>query len=185
MTIQLRPRSLHMMLHIDTNRLNARQALATMNQIEKWVDDEVILINMSEAAYDEARAGSNQQRTRKATGFIFTIENDDEVSIHPTYQRIEAALFPEGAKDQNQKNDVRVVFEAQKYGAILITNDGASKSQPGGILGNRDKLKGMVRIFSDEEAVEFIRSKITERDELNRRIAQEFDLPLPEWTGRD
>lgn len=185
MTIQLQPRNLPLMFHIDTNRLNARQALATMNQIERWADDEVILINMSEAAYDEARAGSNPQRTRKATGFIFTIETDDEIAEHPTYQHIEAALFPEGARDQNQRNDVRVVFEAQKYGAMLITNDGASKSQPGGILGNRDKLNGMVRIFNDEEAVEFIRSKIAERDDLNRRIAQEFDLPLPEWTGRD
>jgi hypothetical protein len=185
MTIQLQPRDLHLMFHIDTNRLNARRALATMNQIEKWADDEVILINMSAAAYDEARAGSSPQRTRKATGFIFTIETEDEILEHPSYQHIETALFPDGAKDQNQRNDVLVVFEAQKYGAILITNDGASKSQPGGILGNRDKLKGMVRILSDAEAVEFIRSKIAARDELNRSIAKELGLPIPEWTGQD
>ncbi|MBK6593629.1 MAG: hypothetical protein IPG23_13270, partial [Burkholderiales bacterium] len=89
-----------------------------------------------------------------------------------------------GAKDQNQRNDVTVIYEAHKYGALLITNDGGSKTQPGGILGNRDKLKGMVRIFSDVEAVDFIRSRILERDEMNRRIAREFALPLPEGPAR-
>jgi hypothetical protein len=185
MTIQMQPRCLPMMFHIDTNRLNARQALETMNQIEKWADDEVILTNMSGTAYGESKAGNSVQRTNKANSYIFTIEMEDEIADHPDYRRIEAALFLGGAKDENQKNDVRVVFEAQKYGAYLITNDGASKTQPGGILGNREKLRDMLRILSDGEAVAFIKSKIRERDDLNCRIANECGLPLPEWTGKD
>lgn len=186
MTIAMEPRRLHLMFHIDTNRLNARQKLETMNQIEKWADDDVILINMSGTAHVESRAGSSTLRTRKANSFIFTIESDERGPAHDAvYRRIEEALFSGGAKDQNQRNDVTVIYEAHKYGALLITNDGGSKTQPGGILGNRDKLKGMVRIFSDVEAVDFIRSRIRERDEMNQRIAREFALPLPEWTGKD
>ena len=182
----MQPRDLHLMFHIDTNRLNARRGLETMNQIEKWADDGVILINMSGTAHTESKAGNSTRRTRKANSFIFTIESDSNGPRGDTiYRQIEEALFPGGAKDQNQINDVRIVCEANKYGASLITNDGGSKKQPGGILGNRDKLKGMVRIFSDDEAVEFIRDKIRERDELNGRIARELGLPLPEWTARD
>ena len=43
-------------LHIDTNLINARQKLADVNQLEKWCDDEVILINMSATAHGEAQA---------------------------------------------------------------------------------------------------------------------------------
>ena len=46
-------------------------------------------------------------------------------------------MFPNGAKDDNELNDVRIVCEAKKYEAILVTGDGGSKAQPGGILGNR------------------------------------------------
>jgi hypothetical protein len=67
----------------------------------------------------------------------------------------------------------------------LVTHDGGSRTQPGGILGNRDKLKGIVKILSDSEAVGFIRNKITERDEFNQRVNKEFGVDLPAWTGKD
>ena len=60
-------------LHIDTNLINARQKLLAMNQLERWFDDEVILINMSGTARTEALAGGSAQRTRKANERIFTI----------------------------------------------------------------------------------------------------------------
>jgi hypothetical protein len=67
----------------------------------------------------------------------------------------------------------------------LVTRDGGSRTQPGGILGNRDKLKDIVKILSDFEAVAFIREKISERDEFNQRVSLEFGVDLPEWTGKD
>ena len=59
------------------------------------------------------------------------------------------------------------------------------QKKPGGILGNREKLKDMLTIFSPDEAVDFVRSKIKERDDFNMRVAKEFGGELPEWTGKD
>jgi hypothetical protein len=53
------------------------------------------------------------------------------------------------------------------------TGDGASKSQPGGILGNREKLESLVHIMSAEEAVAFVKQKMQERDEFNRKFVAE------------
>jgi hypothetical protein len=178
-------RALHIpVLHIDANLINARQKLSAVNQLEKWAAEGIICINMSSTARIEARAGNNLSRTRKADGQIHTLTPPAEAS-DPQYQQIEAAIFPDGSKDENQQNDIKIVFEAAKYAAILVTGDGGSKTQPGGILGNRDKLKDMLKILSPEEAVDFVRSKIQERDNFNRRIVNEFGGELPEWTGRD
>lgn len=171
--------------HIDTNLINARGKLETMNQIEKWAEDEVILVHMSGVSFKEAQAGRNAARTRKALTHIFTLTDEGISPDDPKYRRIEAALFPNGAKSDNERNDVKVVYEAQHYAAILVTRDGASRGQPGGILGNRHKLKDFVQILSDGEAVEFIRDKIAGRDEFNQRVAREYGGALPEWTGRD
>lgn len=171
-------------LHIDTNLINARQKLDAVNRLEKWYEDGVVLINMSSTAYGEAKAGGNQRRSRKASQQIFTATKPGDGS-NPIYRKIEAALYPNGASNENERNDVRIVFEAVKYAAILVTGDGASNSQPGGILGNRDKLKGLVRILSPDEAVAFVQLKIRERDEFNVRVAQEFGSGLPAWAGKD
>jgi hypothetical protein len=103
------------------------------------------------------------------------------------FKVIESVLFPGGAKDENQRNDVRIVSDAIHYAAILVTNDGGSKSQPGGVLGNRDALAKRfgVRILSADEAVDFVRSKIRERDEFNRQVVQEFGGTLPDWPDAD
>jgi hypothetical protein len=183
--IEMQQRRLPVLFHLDANVINARGKLESMNRIEKWAAEEVILVNMSGVSFNEALAGNDHARTIKALAQIFTIT---DANISPTdslFRRIEAALFPDGAKTENQKNDVKVVYEAATYGAILITNDGGSKTQPGGILGNRDKLRDYVTIYSDDEAVEFIRRRIQERDDFNRRVAKEIGGDLPEWTGKD
>jgi len=168
--------------HIDANLINARQRLPAVNRLEKWCQEEVILINMSSTAHTEAQAGNSPDRVRKANTHIFTATPPVD-SNEPVFKQVEGALFPAGAADENQRNDVRVVCEAAKYHAILVTSDGGSKSQPGGILGNRSKLP--VQVMSPEEAVAFIESKIRERDEFNRQVAQEFGGELPPWTGSD
>ncbi|KAF0190563.1 MAG: hypothetical protein FD165_2598 [Gammaproteobacteria bacterium] len=171
-------------LHIDTNLINSRRKLNAVNQLERWCEDGVMLINMSGTAYAEAQADGDRRRLRKASQQIFTTTpavNDRD----PRFKCVESVLFPNGAADQNQQNDVRIVCEAAKYGAILVTSDGASKSQPGGILGNRDKLRDVVQIMSPNEAVAFVRSKICERDEFNERVSREIGGELPPWTGKD
>ena len=172
------------LLHIDANLINARQKLPAVNQLEQWAKDGIICINMSSTASREARAGGDSNRTRKTDEQIHTLTPPAEAN-DPDYQHIEAAIFPEGAKDENQRNDVKIIFEAKNYAAILVTADGGSKNQPGGILGNRDKLKNILKIFSPDEAVDFVRNKIQERDDFNMRVAREVGGEVPEWAGSD
>lgn len=185
MAVRMNRRMLHIsVLHIDTNLINARQKLESVNQLERWYADEVILINMSSIAHAEAQADGNERRTRKANSQIFTVTpaaGDDD----PDFKQVETALFPQGAEDKNQRNDVRIICETARYGAILVTSDGASKSQPGGILGNRDKLRHLVRVMSPDEAVDFVRDEIRDRDKFNERVLKEFGGELPPWTGKD
>ncbi len=172
--------------HIDTNLINARQQLAPVNQLEQWFADGVILINMSSTAHAEARAGNNPQRNAKAHRQIFTLTARSD-SADPMYQKIERVLWPQGARNSNERNDIQVVAEAAKYAASLVTADGRSKTQPLGILGHRDALRKAVgiTIYSPDEAVAFVRQKITERDAANTHLVQKYGGELPTWTGRD
>lgn len=187
MPITLQRRMLHIpILHIDTNLINSRQRLPAVNTLDRWCADEVILINMAGTARAEALAGGDTRRTQKANQQIFTITPPSPIDS-TRFKAIESVLFPHGAKDENQRNDVRIVSDAIHYAAILVTNDGGSKSQPGGMLGNRDALamRFGVRILSADEAVDFVRSKIRERDEFNRQVVREFGGTLPDWTDVD
>jgi hypothetical protein len=141
---------------------------------------------MSGTAHREAQVGGSAQRTRKANQQIFTVTapaspNDSR------FKQIENVLFPDGAQDDNQRNDVRIVDDAIHYAAILVTTDGGSRTQPGGILGNRARLANLfgVRIVSPEEAVSLVREKLRERDAFNERVAREYGDELPNWTGKD
>ncbi|QWC99961.1 hypothetical protein G6728_07205 [Polynucleobacter paneuropaeus] len=184
MSVKLRRQLYIPPFQIDTNLLNAKQKLPEVNQLEKWANDEVILINMSSTARNESLAGNNQLRVQKANTHIFTVsESIDEDD--PLYRRIESYIFPDGAKDENQKNDIRIVCEAQKYQAILVTNDGGSKKQPGGILGNRDKFRDRVMVMNPMEALQHIRMHIQERDRIARQVSIAEGCPPPFWVGMD
>lgn len=176
--------------HLDANLINARQKLEAVNQLEKWRDDDVICLVMAGAAHAEAQAGAGgnaKARTRKAASHIFTINDAGEAKEDDSYTKVKKILWGDGTVNDNQANDVEVVCEAIKWHAILVTKDGGSKSQPGGILGNREELlrQFRVRIYRPEEAVEYIRSKITERDKFNSQVAALSGKPAPEWTGQD
>lgn len=175
--------------HLDANLINAKQKLEAVNQLERWRDDDVICLAMAGVAHTEAQAGAGanaEARKSKAGSHIFTINDAGQAEEDDTYARVEKILWDE-ATDNNQANDVEVVCEAIKWHAILVTNDGGSKSQPGGILGNREKLYQCfgVLIYRPEEAVQFIRSKVAERDEFNAQVAALTGQPAPEWTGQD
>jgi hypothetical protein len=187
MTINLKRRMLYIpILHIDTNLINSRQKLPAVNRLEKWYADGVILINMAGTARDEALAGGDVRRTQKANQQIFTMTTPAPVNS-ARFKAIESILFPAGAQDENQRNDIRIVADAIHYATILVTNDGGSKSQSGGIRGRRDEIykRFTLKILSAEEAVEFVQEKIRERDDFNRQLVQEFGGTLPEWTDQD
>lgn len=172
--------------HIDTNRINSRRKLAHMNRIEKWADDDVIFLEMSQVAQDEAVASGDPERKYKAYAYGAT----ETLLISPHERRlwreIEKILSPAGTRAASEKQDVEIVFNAIKYDAILITDDGDSKRQPGGILGNRERLKrlGLVAM-RDEEVVKMVEELIRKRDRLAKRLSQEMDEVLPSWVGMD
>lgn len=180
-------RYVHKMFQIDTNRINARGGLDNMNKLEKWHNDGVIKIEMSEPSLEEAFQGNNVERRNKAAGYIYSITYADTAEEQRVLRSIEQILFPEGAKDQNQKNDVEIVFNAREYRRILVTNDGGSKAQPGGILGNAELLRNKldVSVVTDAQAVEIVRKAIEKRDQKARYVSEKRSVPLPEWVGKD
>lgn len=180
------PRSVYLSFMIDTNRINARQLDPHMNQIEKWRENEVIDVMMPEAAYEEARAGRDPARTRKASLHIFSMTMAGTQGEQDALRDIQQVLFPTGVRNQNEQNDVEIVFNARKYQRILITADGGSKRQPGGMLGNRAALASLgATIITAAEAEALIRKRIAGRDDRARRTAREEGTPLPDWVGHD
>ncbi len=173
--------------HIDTNRINAKQGLPNMNMLEEWHNNDVILMEMSEPSMKEAFAGNNGQRVGKASKYGYSITYADTEQERDQISAIASILFPEGVDNSNKANDVEIVFNAAKYGRILITNDGGSKSQPGGILGNAAELKNKigVTVVNDEQAVEIVKKGIAERDKRARYIAKNRKVKLPDWVGKD
>ena len=170
---------------IDANLVNARGALPNVNRLEQWHSDGVVFITMSDIALSEAAVGSSA-RARKAFFRIFTGSttlNSREIAKHDEIERV---LFPAGASTDNERNDVKIVFHSWKNCGALITNDGASRRQPGGILGRRDALAAInVTVMSDADAVAWVMKQIHQRDERERQWSDTTGNPLPEWVDRD
>jgi len=178
-------RRIHRTFQIDANRINSTGRLQNMNTLERWHKDKVITIIMAQPAQDEAAYGSSN-RARKAYRYILTMTVSRTPKEFELLKRIEGILFPQGASTQNEKNDIEIVFNAWKYCCILVTNEGGSRRQPGGILGNRDKLLELgIEILTDEEAVALVKQLIRERDNFERENSNRKGQPLPEWVGRD
>jgi hypothetical protein len=78
------------------------------------------------------------------------------------------------------------VFNADKYHAILVTEDGASRHQPRGILGSRSALEPLgISVLTSEEAVAYVRREIAARDLNIQEGCKRFNVPLPDWHGKD
>ena len=157
-----------------------------MNQIEEWRRNRVILVQMSEIAQNEASVSGNESRTEKALGYVHTktiATTEEEVNL---LALIKGILFPIEHLSCNQQHDIEIVFNAKKYNAILVTLDGGSKSQPGGILGHKKELSEIgVTVMSDVEAVNEIRKLIRARDVIITNYCAKTGLPVPEWVGVD
>ena len=171
---------------IDANLINSKNKLEHTNILEKWHEDGVIDLEISKVAKDEASFGSTKRR-EKAQKYVCLYACPSTQNEYQLCKRIENILCPSGAKTSSEKNDVKIVFTAKKYCRILITNDGDSKSQPGGILGNAVKLKKDlgIQVLRDYEAVALVEGLIKIRDDRARKIASRTGKPLPEWVGKD
>jgi hypothetical protein len=179
-------RFVQVMLMLDTNAINARKADADLNQIERWRADGVVLVIMSVQSSAEARAGGNSARSAKAVGYVYSYIGDGTEEEYSTKQSIASVLFQTGARTDAERNDIDIVFHAQKYQAILVTNDGDSRRQPGGILGNREALARFgVTVMRPSEVVRHVRRRIGARDERARQVAASNGKPMPIWVGAD
>ena len=179
-------RSVGIAIQLDANRINARGALQYVNQLERWDRDGVILLSMSEVAQREAAAGGDRKRESKAhayMSFSSFISTPGEVAKLATFSQI---LFGRRRLTPEEGNDALIVFNSWKYGRLLVTADGDSKTQPGGILGKRTALLAEgVEAITDHEAVRRVRARISTRDELARLTHVESGEPLQSWVGRD
>ncbi|MHC4340377.1 MAG: hypothetical protein ACYSX0_09230 [Planctomycetota bacterium] len=156
-----------------------------MNQLERWHENDVIQIEIAETAQSEAAHGS-PARASKAYQYIFTMSMGGTPQEAQLLKRIEETLFPNGATTPAERNDADIVFNAAKYQCILVTNDGGSRRQPGGILGNRGALRELgIQVLTDEEAVALVRQLISSRDQRERLRSERTGEPLPEWVGTD
>lgn len=166
--------------HIDTNRINSRLGLPYMNLLEQWHEREVVYIAMSEVVQKEAAHG-NEARAEKAYSYGATetlARTPSEIKI---LRQIEKLLSPYGAKTRSEWNDVEVVFNAHKYFATLITNDGDSRRQSGGILGKAQQLRDLgIQVLRDHEAVELVKQKIIARDQIAKDLASITGETLPD-----
>ncbi|MGB0911102.1 MAG: hypothetical protein ACPGYT_12135 [Nitrospirales bacterium] len=157
-----------------------------MNKLEEWERDDVITLELPEDARDEALSGTSLTRHEKAQSFISSEPLPSTPQERERLIEIEHILFPAGAATASEKRDVMIVFTADKYGAVLITNDGDSKRQPGGILGNSQLLAELqIRVMTDKEACEEVKRKIESRDNHARRYCQRTGKALPYWVGKD
>jgi hypothetical protein len=179
------PRLLSRTYQLDANRINARQADRLVNQLEKWNDDGVIVLEISptaaaEAAYSvTAKMKAEKEYVSIDTPDVFG--GEDEIRA-----QMAVVVFPNGITTANQKNDIRALFTARQSSATLITEDGASKTQPGGILGNAAALARLgVRVLSTRRAFDEIAAAIEERDRTARRICDLRGDALPSWVGQD
>ncbi len=198
---------------IDTNRINALGNAPEMDPLERWKADGVILMETAQAVLEECNpenspspTGRHAQRTAKAKTYVAALTGMDSFGgnepqlekLHRLMNSPEEQVMQEkiasilfgtrlGALNPNKRNDVRVVYAARQHDAILITKDGGSKTQPGGILGNRDALRREIgtRAMRAAEAVSLVRGKISARDLLARLESTSLRQSLPDWVGKD
>lgn len=180
-------RRLGLSFQIDTNCINARGKLEAMTLLEEWQSKDLIEVLFSEPALNESFAGHDERCVARASEYVFSLDSSLQQQDTSVELEIERILFPTGARTASERSDVRIVMHARKYHCILVTNDGSSKRQPGGILGHRHELKERVgvTVLRPEEAASLVREKTSSRDLAARRLAAVTGEALPTWIGCD
>jgi hypothetical protein len=149
MVLPLNPR----LFLLDANACNSRQRIDELTELERLGREGVIELQYTESTWDEARRGS-EQRDEKVANFIFTGLPADSAHEGPWCEAITRVLFPDGSLNENRKRDVEALLTAKMSGGVFVTRDGASKSQPRGILGSKAELATLgIEVVSFTEAL--------------------------------
>ena len=168
--------------------INARGRHPFMNLIEKWHQNGVISLEMPETAQFEAEAGDCAHRTLKAWSYTAPLLLITTAAEKERVELIERLLCGAKPMSKSDRRDALIVFTSVQWHAILITADGASNSQPRGILGAATELRQAVgaQIMSAADAVKLIRREISARDNRARCLLERGQLRcLPAWVGKD
>ena len=174
-------RNLKRFYQLDANLINARQKLRHINQLERWFKKyrRVIILEMPSTAYNEASFGDKRRR-QKAEDYTWISTNDSLGGEEEFCRLIENIVFPNGAKNQSDKNDISNLLDAKRSGTTLITNDNRH------ILRNAHGLLAHgIRAVIPAQAVEEIRQLILLRDKFARDVAELTGCKLPNWVGKD
>jgi hypothetical protein len=109
---------------------------------------------------------------------------DDNEKLRKKFSGI---VFPDGVRTENERVDVEAIFVAKIWCAVLITNDGASKRQPRGILGSKEQLHREVgvQVMRPEDAVEIVKNRIASRDKMEMADAVRERRSVASWHGKD
>lgn len=174
------------MYQLDANRINAMQKDPHVNQLEVWHKRKVIFLEMSLTAYEEASFG-NFRRSEKANDYTWMRLNEAWPGIDEFRKSIADIIFPGGPRSQQEINDVILLLTAKMSFATVVTLDGGSNRQPGGMLGSADRLlsEAGIRVLTAEHAVDEIRECIRIRDDTARTVFAASGRRLPKWVGKD
>ena len=171
---------------IDANRINARQLDKEMNLLERWHEDGVIDIIISEPASNEALKAGSPDRFKKARRYFHSQTLATTSAEREQLRLISYALLGRDVRNNNEVYDVEILFNTKKYPGGLITEDGLSKRQPVGILGRKAELAALgIQIYRTSEAIDLVRKCIRIRDMRATQLARKSGEPIAEWVGKD
>ena len=144
---------------VDTNLVNAREKNLYMNQLEYWFQNEIISYIYTDITI-EKELKYFRPGYKKATKKGFQILCSDNYDYLDKVTEFSKIVFKNdyNCLDDNEKNDIDIIYCACNGCRILVTNDGASKKQPRGILGSRKELeeKFGLKIYRDYEIVNYV-----------------------------
>ena len=142
-----------MLFHLDANAVNAKQRDPDLMELERLEIVGIVSLQYSEVAYSEARHGSSLRAKKVELHTWAGLSKSPEFTAD-WREKIANAVFPNLTLSASQENDVEILMTAKMAGAILVTNDGASKGQPKGILGSKRELEGLgIQVVTPSEAV--------------------------------
>lgn len=148
-----------MLFLLDANAVNARQRDAALNELEQLAQAGQIELEYTQVTYDEASVGC-AKRAEKAAELTWSGGNEDSEFPAMWRKPIADAVFPRGVQSQSQANDVTALVTAKLCGGIFVTSDGASNSQPRGILGSRQALAALgITVVSPTEALALAKAR--------------------------
>jgi len=141
---------------LDANACNALQSIGELNQLERLALAGKIDLMYTETTWDEARFGS-LTRNKKVSNFFFVgLSEDVEHSQlqQPWRDEIGRVVFPRGIKTDNERRDVEALLTVRMTDGYFVTNDGASKNQPRGILGCKSQLSALgIKVLNFTDAL--------------------------------